>query len=67
MRDDAERLARISALAQRVWGNAGLAREFLYSAQPQLGNERPADLVRSDSGALRVEKLLLAIEYSLPV
>ncbi len=67
MRNDAKRLARISALAERVWGDADLAREFLRSAQPQLGNERPADLARGDSGALKVEKLLLAIEYSLPV
>ena len=67
MSDGVERLSRITALAERVWGDGDLAREFLSSAQPQLGNARPVDLARSDSGALRVEKLLLGIEHSLPV
>jgi putative toxin-antitoxin system antitoxin component (TIGR02293 family) len=62
-----ERLARMAALAEKVWEDDDLAHEFLRSAQPQLGGERPVDLARSDLGTREVEELLLAIEYSLPV
>jgi len=61
-----ERLARITALAEWVWEDAELANEFLTSAQPQLGGERPVDLARSDLGARQVEELLLKLEYALP-
>lgn len=62
-----ERLARMASLAEQVWEDATLAREFLVSAQPQLGGERPIDLARSDLGARMVEDILFRLEYSLPV
>jgi putative toxin-antitoxin system antitoxin component (TIGR02293 family) len=62
-----ERLARMMAMAEDVWEDADLAHEFLTSAQPQLGGERPMDLARSDLGTREVETLLMKIEYSLPV
>lgn len=62
-----ERLARLSALAERVWETDEQAREFMVSRQPQLGDERPIDLVRSELGARQVEDLLWALEYALPV
>jgi len=62
-----ERLARMTALAERVWENEDLAHEFLVTAQPQLGGERPVDLARSDLGTREVEQLLAGIEYALPV
>jgi putative toxin-antitoxin system antitoxin component (TIGR02293 family) len=61
-----ERLARMIALAEAVWEDDALAHEFLTSAQPQLGGERPVDLSRSDLGTREVELLLMKIEYSLP-
>jgi len=61
-----ERLARITALAERVWEDRALAHEFLVSAQPQLDGERPVDLARSDLGAREVEELLVRLEYALP-
>jgi putative toxin-antitoxin system antitoxin component (TIGR02293 family) len=61
-----ERLARLATLAGHVWEDPGLAREFLTSAQPQLGGERPIDLARTDLGAREVEELLMKIEYALP-
>lgn len=61
-----ERLARIAALAEEVWEAPGLAREFLFTAQPQLGDERPVDLARTDLGARQVEQLLMRIEHALP-
>jgi putative toxin-antitoxin system antitoxin component (TIGR02293 family) len=62
-----ERLARLTALAEEVWEDPALAHEFMVSPQPQLGEQRPVDLVRSDLGARMVEDLLWALEYSLPV
>lgn|SRR5574337_452087 len=61
-----ERLARMTALAEQVWDDPGLAREFLVSAQPQLGGERPLDLARTDLGTREVEALLYRLEYALP-
>jgi putative toxin-antitoxin system antitoxin component (TIGR02293 family) len=62
-----ERLARMTALAEYVWTDRALAREFLMSAQARLGNERPVDLARSELGTREVERILYSIEYSLPV
>lgn len=61
-----ERLARMTALAEQVWEQQTQAHEFLTSAQPQLGGERPVDLSRSDLGTREVETLLYQLEYSLP-
>ena len=66
-KERAERLARITALAKRVWEDEGLAHEFLRSAQPQLGGEAPLELARSERETQPVESLLIQLEYSLPV
>jgi uncharacterized protein (DUF2384 family) len=57
----------MALLAEAVWEDAGLAREFLLSAQPQLGGRRPMDMVRSDVATRQVEALLFRLEWSLPV
>ena len=62
-----ERLARLAAIAEEVWEDAVLAREFLMSPQPRLSVERPIDLARTERGAREVEALLMKIEYALPV
>jgi putative toxin-antitoxin system antitoxin component (TIGR02293 family) len=62
-----ERLARVTALSEDVWESDELAHEFLRSAQPQLGGERPLDLVRTELGARQVEDLLMKLEFGLPV
>ncbi|MBV9774661.1 MAG: DUF2384 domain-containing protein [Gemmatimonadetes bacterium] len=61
-----ERLARMTAQAEQVWEDRALAHEFLTSPQPQLGDERPVDLARSDLGTREVEDLLAKLEYGLP-
>lgn len=61
-----ERLARLTALAEQVWDDPELAHEFLVSSQPQLGGEKPVDLIRTDLGTRSVEDLLWSLEYSLP-
>lgn len=62
-----ERLARIAALAEDVWEDEQRGHEFLRSQQPQLGGERPLDLVRTELGARQVEDLLMKLEFGLPV
>ena len=62
-----ERLARMVALAEFVWEDSERAIEFLTNAQPQLGGNRPVDLVRTDLGTRQVETLLYGLEYSLPI
>ena len=62
-----ERLARVAALAEDVLEDEPAAHEFLRSPQPQLGDERPLDLVRTELGARQVEELLMKLEYALPV
>jgi putative toxin-antitoxin system antitoxin component (TIGR02293 family) len=61
-----ERLARVTALAEQVWEDRRLAREFLTAPQPQLDDARPIDAIRTELGSRRVEELLLRLEYSLP-
>jgi uncharacterized protein (DUF2384 family) len=67
MRRKAARARRMALLAEAVGEDAALAREFLLSAQPQLGGRRPVDMVRSDVATRRVEALLFRLEWSLPV
>jgi putative toxin-antitoxin system antitoxin component (TIGR02293 family) len=62
-----ERLARMAALAEVVWEDPALAREFLLSPQPQLGGARPVELAPTDGGARQVEALLIKLEHSLPI
>lgn len=62
-----ERLARLAALAEQVWEDPALAREFLTAIQPQLGGERPIDLARTEPGVREVEELLMKVEHALPV
>lgn len=62
-----ERIARMTVLAEYVWEDWDLAHEFLTSAQPQLGGERPVEMARSDLGTREVEEILFRLEWSLPV
>ena len=61
-----ERLARIAALAKRIWGEEERARSFLTSPHPLLGGRTPAEAAASELGARQVEDILAAIEYGLP-
>jgi putative toxin-antitoxin system antitoxin component (TIGR02293 family) len=62
-----ERIARVAAAADRVWGNQEDARQFLTSPHPLLGGETPLEAAATDIGARQVEDILAAIEYGLPV
>lgn len=62
-----ERLARIMALAEQVWESRDDAREFLAQPHPMLEERSPLEMAETELGARRVERLLMNLEYGLPV
>ncbi|MBI2188393.1 MAG: DUF2384 domain-containing protein [Acidobacteria bacterium] len=62
-----ERLARVVALAERLWDDELEARAFLNRPHPLLDGQAPLDVARTELGARRVEQLLHAIEHGLPL
>jgi putative toxin-antitoxin system antitoxin component (TIGR02293 family) len=62
-----ERLARVIALAESVWGDADEARDFLNRPHPLFDHETPLVVACTEIGARRVEHLLYSIEHGLPL
>lgn len=63
----AERLARVTALAQQALGSDDEARTWLGEDHPLLGGLPPIEVAATDLGARQVERILLNIEHNLPV
>jgi putative toxin-antitoxin system antitoxin component (TIGR02293 family) len=61
--DRVARTAGIAALAQRVFGDADLARDWLRTPNPALNHETPLRLLRTGSGAKVVENVLIRIDH----
>ena len=61
-----ERLARVIATAEYVWGNRDDARRFLLSPHPRFEGKRPVDIAWSEIGARQLEELLWQIHHGLP-
>jgi putative toxin-antitoxin system antitoxin component (TIGR02293 family) len=62
-----ERLARIVALSEAVWGSDEDARGFLNRPHPLLNDESPLTVARTELGARRVEQLLHDAVHGLPL
>ncbi len=62
-----ERLARVVALAEALWGNEREAREFLNRPHPLLDGDTPLKTARTELGARRVERVLHDVEHGLPL
>jgi len=60
-----ERLARIVALAEALWGDSREARAFLHRQHPLLERQMPLAVGRTELGARRVERLLYDVEHGL--
>src|SRR5262245_58126920 len=60
-----ERLARVIAHAESVWGDPDEARSFLNRPHPLLDRRTPLDAARTELGARQVEQLLDEIEHGL--
>ncbi|MEO8714237.1 MAG: antitoxin Xre/MbcA/ParS toxin-binding domain-containing protein [Acetobacteraceae bacterium] len=63
----AERLARIVALARQALDDVEEARRWLNAPHMLLGRRPPIEVAATDLGARQVERILLNIEYGLPV
>lgn len=61
-----ERLARVVAGAEHVWGDEEGARRFLTTPHPALGGKTPLEAAMTELGARLAEELLAKIEYGLP-
>ena len=67
--DESERLLRISRVLERATslhgGDRSIARQWLETRVPALGNQRPLDLAETESGAREVEALIGRIEHGV--
>lgn len=62
-----ERLARVIAAAESVWGDRNDAREWLTKPHPELRDRTPIECALTELGARQVESLLDRLQYGLPV
>ena len=61
-----ERLARVIALAEEVWQDAGQSRRFLTTPHPEIGGKTPLDAALTELGARQAEEIMARILYGLP-
>jgi putative toxin-antitoxin system antitoxin component (TIGR02293 family) len=61
-----ERIARVVANAEYVWGERGDARRFLTTPHPALRDKTPIDASMTELGARQVEEILGKIFHGLP-
>ena len=61
-----ERIARVMAAAEYVWGDRQEARRFLTTPHPALRGAAPLDAAMSELGARQVEEILDQIFHGLP-
>jgi putative toxin-antitoxin system antitoxin component (TIGR02293 family) len=61
-----ERMARVVANAEYVWGDRDDARRFLTTPHPALRRRRPIDAAMTELGARQVEEILGKIFHGLP-
>ena len=62
-----ERLARVVAMAEYVWGDQEEARRFLTAPHAELGGKSPLDLALTELGARQAEEVMARILHGLPV
>lgn len=65
--EQTERLARLFAYAQLVFGDVRDAREFMQRPHPELQGRRPVDAALTELGGRAVERILDSLAYGLPV
>jgi putative toxin-antitoxin system antitoxin component (TIGR02293 family) len=59
------RLARISAEADRVFGDSAKASRWLRRPNPALAGRAPIELLASETGAQAVDELLIQIDHGM--
>lgn len=63
--DRAVRLARITSLAEEVFGDEAKAGRWLRKPKTRFDGRAPLDLLRTESGARLVEEMLLQLDYGM--
>jgi putative toxin-antitoxin system antitoxin component (TIGR02293 family) len=63
--DRAVRIARITSLAEEVFGNDAKAARWLRKSKQRFDGRTPLDLLRTESGARLVEEMLLQLDYGI--
>ncbi|MBV8113477.1 MAG: DUF2384 domain-containing protein [Silvibacterium sp.] len=61
--DRAMRVARITALAEEVFGDDAKAGRWLRKPKQRFEGRTPLELLRTDAGARLVEEMLLQLDY----
>lgn len=61
-----QRVARLTALAERTFGDRGKGIAWLTTAHPMLGRATPLELAKTEIGAQQVERLLANLLFDLP-
>jgi putative toxin-antitoxin system antitoxin component (TIGR02293 family) len=60
-----ERLARVVATAEHVWGNEDDARSFLTTGHAMFNGKKPIEVALTELGARRVENLLWSLFHGV--
>jgi putative toxin-antitoxin system antitoxin component (TIGR02293 family) len=61
--DRAVRIARITSLAEEVFGDDAKASRWLRKAKSRFEGRAPMELLRTEAGARLVEEMLLQLDY----
>jgi len=61
-----ERLARVIAMAEDVFGDRDDARHFLTTPHAEMGGRTPLDVSLTELGARQAEEIMARIVYGLP-
>jgi putative toxin-antitoxin system antitoxin component (TIGR02293 family) len=61
--DRAVRIARITSLAEEVFGNDAKASRWLRKAKIRFEGRSPLEMLRTEAGARLVEEMLLQLDY----
>jgi putative toxin-antitoxin system antitoxin component (TIGR02293 family) len=63
--DRAVRLARLTAMAERIFGNEEKAHRWMRKPSPMLEGATPLSLLRNETSAQSLEQALYRIEYGM--
>jgi putative toxin-antitoxin system antitoxin component (TIGR02293 family) len=63
--DRAVRIARITSLAEEVFGDDAKASRWLRKAKTRFEGRSPLEMLRTEAGARLVEEMLLQLDYGL--
>jgi len=61
--DRAVRMARITSLAEEVFGNDAKASRWLRKPKSRFDQKTPLEMLRTEAGARLVEEMLLQLDY----